>query len=182
MTDGVEYVAAASVDRDRLILDHLALLHFVVGRMTFDVPGYVEREDLAGWGMLGLIAAADTFDAVARPRSSRPSPTRRSAARSSTSCAAWTSCRADAARSCASWTRSTAELEQQNGTEAEPPRSSPRDLGVDALRGRRGAHRSAAAAVRTSLDVSDSAAARRATASAPTSPQLLADPDSATTP
>ena len=62
MTEGASFVASSSVDRDRLILDHLALLHFVVGRLTFDVPGFVERDDLAGWGMLGLIAAADSWD------------------------------------------------------------------------------------------------------------------------
>ncbi len=61
MSEGVDYVGS-SFDRESLILDHLALLHFVVGRLTFDMPGFVEREDLAGWGMLGLISAADSWD------------------------------------------------------------------------------------------------------------------------
>jgi len=50
------------LDRDVLILEHLALLHHVVGRMSWDVPGRIDRDDLLGWGMLGLIAAADTWD------------------------------------------------------------------------------------------------------------------------
>jgi RNA polymerase sigma factor for flagellar operon FliA len=50
------------VDRDQLILDHLPLLHHIVGRMALDVPGSVEREDLVGFGMLGLVEASDTWD------------------------------------------------------------------------------------------------------------------------
>jgi len=51
-------------DRDKLILDHLALLQHIVGRMSFDIPGRVQRDDLFGWGMRGLIEAADSFDAT----------------------------------------------------------------------------------------------------------------------
>lgn len=54
--------AATEVDRERLILEHLALLQHIVGRMSFDVPGRVQRDDLFGWGMRGLIEAADAFD------------------------------------------------------------------------------------------------------------------------
>ncbi len=50
------------VDRDRLILDHVPLLHHLVGRMSCDIPGRVQREDLFGWGMRGLIEAADSWD------------------------------------------------------------------------------------------------------------------------
>jgi RNA polymerase sigma factor for flagellar operon FliA len=53
---------SVAVDRERLILEHLALLQHVVGRMSYDVPGRVQRDDLFGWGMRGLIEAADTFD------------------------------------------------------------------------------------------------------------------------
>lgn len=49
-------------ERDQLILDHMPLLHHIVGRMAIDAPGRVEREDLLGFGMLGLIAAADTYE------------------------------------------------------------------------------------------------------------------------
>jgi len=58
-----EYAALASeADRDRLILDHLALLQHIVGRMSLDVPGRIQRDDLFGWGMRGLIEAADAFE------------------------------------------------------------------------------------------------------------------------
>ena len=60
--DGV-IVDAGAIDRDRLILDHLPLLHHIVGRMAFDVPGKIDREDMLGFGMIGLIMAADSWDA-----------------------------------------------------------------------------------------------------------------------
>jgi len=60
---GEAFVSGApEVDRDRLILEHLALLQHIVGRMSFDVPGRVQRDDLFGWGMRGLIEAADSFE------------------------------------------------------------------------------------------------------------------------
>lgn len=51
-----------TVDRDRLILEHLPLLKHIAGRFAFDTSGAVEREDLIGFGMLGLIAAADSWE------------------------------------------------------------------------------------------------------------------------
>jgi RNA polymerase sigma factor FliA len=48
--------------RDELIFNHIPLLRHIVGRMTLDVPGSVDRDDLYGFGMLGLIAAADSWD------------------------------------------------------------------------------------------------------------------------
>jgi RNA polymerase sigma factor for flagellar operon FliA len=56
------FVDGAVQDRDALILAHLPLLQHVVGRMSLDVPGRVQRDDLFGWGMRGLIEAADAFD------------------------------------------------------------------------------------------------------------------------
>ena len=53
---------SVAVDRDALILDHMPLLHHIVGRMSWDIPGKVEREDLLGWGMIGLISAADSWE------------------------------------------------------------------------------------------------------------------------
>lgn len=50
------------LDRDKLILDHIPLLQHIVGRMSFDSPGRIQRDDLFGWGMRGLIEAADAFD------------------------------------------------------------------------------------------------------------------------
>ncbi len=50
------------VDRDRLVLEHVPLLRHIVGRMSFDLPSRVDRDDMHGYGMLGLIAAADSWD------------------------------------------------------------------------------------------------------------------------
>lgn len=47
--------------RDALILDHIPLLHHIAGRMNFESGG-MDRDDLYGFGMLGLIAAADSWD------------------------------------------------------------------------------------------------------------------------
>jgi RNA polymerase sigma factor for flagellar operon FliA len=60
-----EFVSASpEPERDRLILDHLPLLQHIVGRMTLDVPGRVQRDDLFGWGMRGLIEAADSWESA----------------------------------------------------------------------------------------------------------------------
>ncbi|MGD2016697.1 MAG: FliA/WhiG family RNA polymerase sigma factor [Planctomycetota bacterium] len=63
MTGGIERVDCLSdEERDKLIMDHVPLLKHLVGRMFFDVPGAVERDDLFGFGMVGLISAADSWD------------------------------------------------------------------------------------------------------------------------
>ncbi len=62
MADLSGYVRPVNVDREKLILEHVPLLRHIVGRMALDLPASVDREDLAGYGMLGLIAAADSFD------------------------------------------------------------------------------------------------------------------------
>ncbi len=63
----VDVMAASSAvgadDRDQLILDHVPLLKHIVGRLFFDVPGTLDRDDLFGYGMMGLITAADAWDA-----------------------------------------------------------------------------------------------------------------------
>ncbi len=63
MVDAYAPLGASESDRDRLILEHIPLLKHIAGRMTLDVPGSIERDDLYGFGMLGLIAAADSWDA-----------------------------------------------------------------------------------------------------------------------
>jgi RNA polymerase sigma factor for flagellar operon FliA len=55
-------VRTTNVDRDKLILDHVPLLRHIAGRMALDLPASVDRDDLIGYGMLGLIAAADSFE------------------------------------------------------------------------------------------------------------------------
>lgn len=48
-------------ERDRLVIEHIPLLKHIVGRMN--TPAGVDRDDLYGYGMLGLLAAADSWDA-----------------------------------------------------------------------------------------------------------------------
>lgn len=46
--------------REQLVLDHVPLLRHIVGRMS--VPSGFDRDDLLGWGMVGLLSAADAWD------------------------------------------------------------------------------------------------------------------------
>lgn len=52
----------SSAERDVMIIEHIPLLRHIVGRMNFDGKGGLDQDDLYGFGMLGLIAAADAFD------------------------------------------------------------------------------------------------------------------------
>ncbi len=64
MVESINAGEAESVsERDQQILDHLPLLHYIVGRMALEIPGHIDRDDLLGFGMVGLISAADSFDA-----------------------------------------------------------------------------------------------------------------------
>ncbi len=48
--------------REALILEHVPLLHHIVGRLAVELPARVDRDDLLGFGMVGLVSAADGFD------------------------------------------------------------------------------------------------------------------------
>lgn len=47
--------------RERLILEHVGLVRFIVGRVAARLPESVEREDLESAGIVGLIKAADRY-------------------------------------------------------------------------------------------------------------------------
>lgn len=47
--------------RERLILEHVPLVKHLVGRLGFDSSG-MDRDDLYGVGILGLMAAADSWE------------------------------------------------------------------------------------------------------------------------
>src|SRR5262245_13357030 len=49
-------------DRDRLILENLAVVDRVVGKVASRLPASIDRDDLHSVGMLGLITAAERFD------------------------------------------------------------------------------------------------------------------------
>jgi len=51
-----------SEDKSKLIRDHLELVDILVGRMTTQVPAFMNRDDMRSAGMLGLIDAANKFD------------------------------------------------------------------------------------------------------------------------
>jgi RNA polymerase sigma factor for flagellar operon FliA len=53
---------APALDRERLILDHVPLLKHLAGRMAFDLPSSIDRDDLIGYGMIGLVQAADAWE------------------------------------------------------------------------------------------------------------------------
>jgi len=53
---------AEAFDREKLILDHVPLLKHLVGRMAFDLPSSIDRDDLYGFGMIGLIQASDSWE------------------------------------------------------------------------------------------------------------------------
>jgi len=54
--------ALSDAEREDLILKHIPLLKHIVGRVGVDLPSSVDRDDLYGFGMLGLIGAADSWD------------------------------------------------------------------------------------------------------------------------
>jgi len=62
LAEWAELDLALEDDRDRLILEHIPLLRHIVGRMSFDLPGGLDRDDLFGFGMIGLISAADSWE------------------------------------------------------------------------------------------------------------------------
>ncbi len=48
--------------RDSLISHYLNLVAYIAGRMAMNSPPHVERDDLIGWGVLGLLDAIEKFD------------------------------------------------------------------------------------------------------------------------
>ena len=54
--------ACKTVDREQLILDHIPLVRYLVGRMSAKLPPHLDLQDLMSSAMIGLINAADRFD------------------------------------------------------------------------------------------------------------------------
>jgi RNA polymerase sigma factor for flagellar operon FliA len=48
--------------REKLIMEYLPLVKYVVGRMAVTLPPTVDSEDLMGYGVMGLIAAIERFN------------------------------------------------------------------------------------------------------------------------
>lgn len=51
-----------SADREQLILDHIPLVRYLVGRISAKLPPHLDLQDLTSSAMIGLINAADRYD------------------------------------------------------------------------------------------------------------------------
>ena len=80
--------------RERLVVAYSPLVKFVAGRMASGLPSHVEEADLISYGLLGLIGAIERFEPDREIKFETFAVAARSRARSSTSCARWTGCRA----------------------------------------------------------------------------------------
>ena len=58
-----EYKAEGSQKaKDTIVVHYLRLVQIVAGRMAMNSPSHVEKDDLIGWGVLGLLDAVDKYD------------------------------------------------------------------------------------------------------------------------
>ena len=62
MTDATAYQSAAAAERERRVVDFIPLVHHVLARLAVALPPHVDREDLLGAGVVGLVQAARSFD------------------------------------------------------------------------------------------------------------------------
>lgn len=53
---------AGRAAKESLVLDHVHLVRHVLGRVTASLPSGVDRENLEGAGLVGLVEAAERFD------------------------------------------------------------------------------------------------------------------------
>lgn len=51
-----------STDREQLILEHIPLVRYLVGRISAKLPAHLDQQDLMSSAMIGLINAADRYD------------------------------------------------------------------------------------------------------------------------
>lgn len=54
--------SASAQEREKLILEHVGLVRYIVGRVSVRLPESVDREDLESAGIVGLIKATDRFE------------------------------------------------------------------------------------------------------------------------
>jgi len=57
-----ELQRGAYQSRDELIMTHLPLVKFIVGRISAKLPTHLDQQDLMGAAVIGLITAAERFD------------------------------------------------------------------------------------------------------------------------
>lgn len=56
------YARENLVKRDKLVIDYLSLVKYVVGKLMVYLPAFIDKEDLAEYGIIGLIDAAEKYD------------------------------------------------------------------------------------------------------------------------
>lgn len=56
------YTSENITKRDKLIIDNLSLVKYVVGKIMVYLPSFVDKEDLIEYGIIGLIEAAEKYD------------------------------------------------------------------------------------------------------------------------
>lgn len=59
---GTESLVTSYQNRDDLILSHLPLVKFLVGRISAKLPPHLDQQDLLSVAVVGLITAAERFD------------------------------------------------------------------------------------------------------------------------
>ena len=64
MTSGCSHNSGTSsaAEREKLILDHIPLVRYLVARISAKLPPHLDQQDLMSSAMIGLINAADRFD------------------------------------------------------------------------------------------------------------------------
>ncbi|PLX84479.1 MAG: FliA/WhiG family RNA polymerase sigma factor [Desulfuromonas sp.] len=62
MYSATAYPQPTASDQERLIMDHLPLVQFLVDRMTTQVPSFMTRDDITSAASMGLMDAARRFD------------------------------------------------------------------------------------------------------------------------
>lgn len=56
------YTSESLKNRDKLIIEYLPLVKYVVGKIIIYLPAFVDKEDLIEYGILGLIEATEKYD------------------------------------------------------------------------------------------------------------------------
>ena len=57
-----QFIGESPADRDELIIEHLPLVKYLVGRIVPQLPAHVDSQDLMSAAIIGLINAADRYD------------------------------------------------------------------------------------------------------------------------
>src|SRR3989304_230740 len=56
------YTQGDLMRRDKLIIEYLSLVKYVVGKIMVYLPPFVDKDDLIEYGILGLIEASEKYD------------------------------------------------------------------------------------------------------------------------